>query len=152
MIRQKLQFTKDGYEKLISDLKTDTEKRKEAVVRLRTAREMGDLSENGAYKAARFELSTIDRNIRRLTYLIRIGKIIERADTDTADIGKKIILYDGEHDFEFMLVNTFESDPKNQKLSTNSPVGHAVYGKKAGENITVNSPGGVKNYKIMSIK
>lgn len=152
MIRQKLQFTKDGYEKLISDLKTDTEKRKEAVVRLRTAREMGDLSENGAYKAARFELSTIDRNIRRLTYLIRIGKVVEITETDIAEIGRKIILNDGEREFSFMLVNTFESDPKNQKLSTNSPIGHAVYGKKAGENITVNTPGGVKNYKIMRIE
>lgn len=148
----KIPFTKDGYNKLISDLRAASEKRIEAVQRLKTAREMGDLSENGAYRAARFELSSIDREIRRLTYLIRIGKVVDGADTDIADIGKKILLKDGNREFAFTLVNTYESDPINQKLSVNSPIGIAVINKKTGDTVAVNAPNGKRIYKIVSIK
>ncbi len=68
-------FTRSGMEKIKAEKETLFAKRKGAVENLRTAREMGDLSENAAYKVARGELSAIDGRLRRLNYLIKVGRI-----------------------------------------------------------------------------
>ena len=80
-------FTKAGYEKVKQDIEYYSTKRKKAVINLKTAREMGDLSENAAYKAARFELGNIDRQLRNLNYLLRFGVVTEeiRSDRDKTD-------------------------------------------------------------------
>ena len=75
----KIPYTKEGYQKIQSDIAMYTEKRKGAVIALRTAREMGDLSENGAYKAARFELSDIDRYDHR-TVIVFLNKSIHASE------------------------------------------------------------------------
>lgn len=71
-------FTPAGFDKLKQDLKTAEERRPEIVRALTRAREMGDLSENGAYKGAKFELSDLDRKIRHLKHLIKSAKVIEK--------------------------------------------------------------------------
>ena len=71
-------FTKEGYEKLKTDLKNAEEKRPEVVATLSKARAMGDLSENGFYKGARFELNDLDRKIRHLKRLVQEGQVIQK--------------------------------------------------------------------------
>ena len=73
-----IHFTKEGFEKLKKDLKEAEEKRPVAVATLARARAMGDLSENGFYKGARFELNDLDRKIRHLTRLIKEGQVIQK--------------------------------------------------------------------------
>lgn len=86
-------FTKEGFEKLKSDLKTAEEKRPEAVIALSRAREMGDLSENGAYKGARFELSDLDRRIRHLKHLIESARVIKKSKSnDVVQFGHTVIV------------------------------------------------------------
>ena len=70
-------FTKEGFDKLKADLKSAEEKRPAAVATLSRARAMGDLSENGFYKGAKFELNDLDRKIRHLTHLIKEGQVIQ---------------------------------------------------------------------------
>ncbi len=128
-----------------------TEKRVGVVVNLRTAREMGDLSENGAYKAARFELSAIDRELRRLNFLLRFGEVVAIQYTGSIAFGSQVSITDGKKTLEFMLVDGYESDPQQKKLSLKSPIGKAVFGKKVGDRVVVTAPSGQKNYTIVSV-
>lgn len=148
---KKIQFTQAGYQKVKNDIAELTEKRVGAVANLRTAREMGDLSENGAYKAARFELSAIDRELRRLNYLLRFGEVVAIQHTGNIAFGSQVSVTDGEKILQFMLVDGYESDPQQKKLSLKSPIGKAVFGKKAGDRVMVMAPSGLKNYTIVSV-
>lgn len=148
---KKIQFTQAGYQKVKNDIDELTEKRVNAVINLRTAREMGDLSENGAYKAARFELSAIDRELRRLHYLLRFGEVVAIQHTGSIAFGSQVSVSDGEKILQFMLVDGYESDPQQKKLSLKSPIGKAVFGKKAGDRVMVMAPSGLKNYTIVSV-
>ncbi len=86
-------FTKEGYEKLKLDLKTAEEKRPEVVATLTKARNMGDLSENGFYKGAKFELNDLDRKIRHLRHLVQEGQVIRKpTNNDYVQIGHTVIL------------------------------------------------------------
>ena len=85
-------FTKEGFEKIKNDLREAEEKRPEAVATLARARAMGDLSENGFYKGARFELSDLDRKIRHLKRLIKEGLVITPANNDYVQLGHKVTL------------------------------------------------------------
>ena len=86
-------FTKEGYEQLKKDLKEAEEKRPEAVKTLARARSLGDLSENGFYKGARFELNDLDRKIRHLRHLIKEGEVIRiPTDNKTVQLGHRVIL------------------------------------------------------------
>lgn len=86
-------FTKQGFEKFKRDLDEAEKKRPEAVATLARARAMGDLSENGFYKGARFELSDLDRKIRHLKRLVEQGKVIQKpANNETVQIGHTVTL------------------------------------------------------------
>ena len=150
-IPKKIPFTKDGYQKLQADLERYAAKRKGAVINLRTARDMGDLSENAAYKAARMELSDIDRHIRRLTYLLRYGVTVEKSGNATVDFGSRVTLDNGKTKMSFELVGGYESDPKQEKLSVFSPIGKAILHKHVGDTVTVYAPAGETIYTIVKI-
>lgn len=150
--QRKIKFTKEGFEKVKKDLADLEEKRKVAVINLQKAREMGDLSENGAYKAARFELSGIDREIRLKKINLRFGEVVENVKSENLDFGNKVIVeYDGKKT-EYTLVGPQESDPRVGKLSVESPIGRALVGKKIGEEVKVNLPSGQKKYKIIKFE
>lgn len=86
-------FTEEGIEKVKKELKIAEEKRPEAVATLSKARAMGDLSENGFYKGARFELSDLDRKIRHLKHLIRSAKVIQKPKSnETIQFGHTVTL------------------------------------------------------------
>lgn len=127
------------------------EKRKSAVVNLRTAREMGDLSENAAYKVARMELSAIDARLRKLEYIIRFSKIIENVDKQRIGFDSKVKLESDGKVSEYTVVGGYESNPTQGKISHLSPIGKALFGKKAGDEISVQTPKGLTRYKIIAI-
>jgi transcription elongation factor GreA len=147
-----LQFTRPGYQALQEKHERLTQQRVSAIKSLQTAREMGDLSENGAYKAARFEVSSIDRQLRHLNYQLRFGKIITHTQSSTINFGSLVTINDGNKELTFSLVEKFESDPSKQKISLNSPLGKALFGKQTGDRIVVTSPAGIKEYTIISVR
>lgn len=86
-------FTPAGFQKIKNDLKIAEDKRPEAVATLARARAMGDLSENGFYKGARFELSELDRKIRQLRHWIANAKVIEKPkDNKVIGFGHTVVL------------------------------------------------------------
>lgn len=145
-------FTKDAYEKLKVELNRLTKLRAEVVIRLSAAREMGDLSENGAYKYAKMELGDIGRQLRLVHYQLKFGHVVtKKSDTGIIDFGSTATIKNDTREITFMLVSEFESNPAENKLSTNSPIGSAVIGKKIGDTVTISLPVGQVIYTITKV-
>lgn len=151
MKQQKIPFTPAKYEAMIEERRLILIEREAVMGRLKIAREMGDLSENGAYKYAKFELGNIGRKLRELNYLIENGEPVKKARHTTAQFGATVTLNDGERELTFLVVSEFESDPSKGMLSMKSPIGVAILGKKIGDSVDVVLPNGVKTYTVQSI-
>lgn len=145
-------FTKQGFKEIEEKLETLLTKRPEAVSVLKRAREMGDLSENGLYKAAKFELSDIDREIRNLKYLLKSAKIYSPEHNDFIQIGHKVKIKNETLEKEYLIVGEFEANPSLGKISNKSPFGYALMGKKLGEKAQIKTPNGIVEYMIISIE
>lgn len=143
-------FTNQGFEKIKREYKELILKRKDAVSTLKRAREMGDLSENGLYKAAKFELGNIDRTLRRLTHFINKG-VIASKPKGKIGIGSKITLLEKRDKKEFSIVGDFEANPSENKISHISPLGKGLLNKKAGETVEIKTPGGKRTYEVVKI-
>jgi len=144
-------FTAKGYQQVLAEKEKLLTERPEAVEHLRKAREMGDLSENGYYKASRARLSFLDARIRRVERLIRLGVIVQSSQSGVVDIGTKVKITDGQKEYEYEIVGGYESDPSKKTISHISPIGRALMGKKQNETITVQAPSGTKIYTILSV-
>lgn len=145
-------FTKEGYKKVLDERKRLLAERPSAVENLRKAREMGDLSENGYYKAARARLSFLDGQIRRIERLVRFGVVVASTGTDTIEIGNTIHLTDGEKEYTYTIVGGYESDPSKNTISHVSPLGKSLMGKKEGDNVETYAPQGLRTFTIKKIQ
>lgn len=146
-----IDLTKEYKDKLEADQKKYNKLQEEILIRVQAAREMGDLSENGAYKYAKFELGNVRRELKRINFLLRFGVIKETNNDGTADFGSMIKLKNSDREMNFMLVSEHEADPSQKKLSVDSPYGKAVIGKRVGDMIKVEAPAGVIEFEIIEI-
>lgn len=144
-------FTKQGYENLKLKLKQELAKRPEAVKQLTRGRDMGDLSENGLYKAAKQELNDIDRQIRYLKNLIKYGKIYTPANNEYVTLGHNVTIESESGRKQFLIVGEYEANPRENKISLKSPIGHNLMGRKMGEVLDIKTPKGFLRYKIINI-
>lgn len=145
-------FTAEAYAKNQVEYDRLIKLRIEVMERLKVAREMGDLSENGAYKYAKFELGDIGRRMRQLKHLLVHGYVAEiNTQHVVAEFGNTVVLKEGTKEFTFFLVSEHESDLTENKLSIDSPIGKAVIGKQAGEEAVVETPRGRVVYTIIRI-
>jgi transcription elongation factor GreA len=130
-------FTKVGFENLKIRQSELLAKREIVLVSLQRAREMGDLSENGAYTAARFELGNVDRELKRLEYHIKYGQVVSATSFDKVGFGNIVTVEINGKEYTYTLVGTNESDPKKAMISLESPIGMALLGKRVGEKAIV---------------
>ena len=123
---------------------------------LQEAREMGDLSENAEFDAARNELWTLDQMIAEMETKVSLAEVIDasKLNLDTVAIGAfvKVEDVDRKGKDEFLLVGEGESRDKVDTVSVTSPLGQALIGKKAGEVAEFQAPRGKIRYKILSFK
>jgi transcription elongation factor GreA len=152
-INHKVIMTKDGLAELKRELgDLMSVKRPEAVARLADARELGDLSENSEYAAAKQDLAFIDGRILELEEIIHGAKIVTNHPKSQIDVGCKVTLTVNGKKEEFLLVGEWEANPKEKKISHESPLGKALLGKKVGEKAEVEAPAGMVSYKILNIE
>jgi len=145
-------FTKVGYENLKTRQTELLAKREIVLVSLQRAREMGDLSENGAYTAARFELGNVDRELRRLEFNLKYGVVTPVNGTDKVGFGNLVTVEINGKEYRYTLVGTQESDPKKAMLSLESPIGMALLGKGVGEKALVVMPDRQIEYIVKKIE
>jgi len=146
-----IRFTKKGFEALKKRYEALKNSRPAAVLDLKRARDMGDLSENGYYKAARARLSEIDRNLRKFLIELKSADVIESKNNHQVGIGLTVKLSDGKGEKVFQIVGDLEADPSQKKISLLSPLGHALERKKVGDTAKITTPKGVISYKIIKI-
>lgn len=147
----RIPFTPEGYQKLIDDKNKLETSRPDAVIDLRKAREMGDLSENEYYRSARSKLSSIDANLRRLTRLLESAVVVKTQNNGFVDIGSSVTVNDGNKNYTYKIVGGFESDPSKNTISHRSPLGKALMGTKANQKVRIYVPKGVKEYTVIKV-
>ena len=154
MNKEEIYLTKEGHEKLKEEYRQLTEeKRSKVAARIKEARELGDISENAEYDAAREEQAFVEGRIVELRTLLAHAKIVE--DKKRADgyvkVGSKVRVHIDGEETEFELVGAEEADPLKNKVSHESPLGKALIGRRIGEKVEVEAPVGKIFYKILSV-
>lgn len=149
-------LTKEGFQKLQDELDyLRTAKRQEVANRLHEAMEGGELIENAEYEAAKNEQAFVEGRIQELEMLLATAKIIEdngKKKSDTVQIGSKVTIKEGNFEAEtFTIVGVAEANPRDGKISNESPIGKAILNRKVGESVKVETPGGTYNVKILKI-
>ncbi len=152
--KDEILLTAQGYAELeeeLNDLRVN--KRAENVQAIKEARSHGDLSENSEYDAARDEQAKIEARIQELEYKLEHATIIDGSDKSTVNVGCEVtILYvDDKEEDTYSIVGSLEADPFENKISNESPIGHALIGSKVGDIIAVEGPNGSYNVKVLKI-
>ncbi|MBC8332890.1 MAG: transcription elongation factor GreA [Anaerolineae bacterium] len=148
-------LTKAGKQELQTELeRLITIKRPEIARRLKSAIEMGDLSENAEYVATKEEQGFMEGRIQEIEYILANAEIIEtKGGYDIVSIGAKVTIQEDDFPEEvYHLVGSQEADPGNGRISNESPIGRALLSKKVGDTIQVETPGGKINFKILKIE
>lgn len=153
---KKIYLTKEGLKELKKEHDDLTHKRRpELIERVSQARNMGDLSENGEYIAAREELSFIDGRIEEIEEILKQVVLIDENHSKgrrVIEIGSTVtVKRDGKKE-SFTLVGEWEADPKEKKISHESPLGKALIGRQIGEKVEVAAPAGHILYTIVDVK
>jgi transcription elongation factor GreA len=156
MANERIPMTREGYDKLKADLERMQQvEMVELTKRIATAREMGDLSENAEYHAAREDQGMLQARIDALKDKLARAQIVERSTLpdDTVVFGTRVVIKDldsGEEEI-YDLVGPGQEDYDNNKILTTSPRGQALLGKKRGDIAVIKVPRGNLRYQVLDI-
>ncbi len=157
MSEKEVLLTPAGLKKLEDELEQlKSVKRREVAERIKVAISYGDISENSEYEDAKNEQAFVEGRIITLEKMLRNARIINEDDVDTGvvSIGSTVRLRDVafKEDVEYLIVGSAESDPTDNKISNESPVGRALLGKSVGSLVEVSVPAGTIRYKVLEIR
>ena len=146
--------SRDGLEKLGAELENlRTNVRPGVIARVKAARELGDLKENGDYEYARKEQSFVEGRIQALEGMIRNAQVVDdSAPTETVRLGSTVLVESQGEELTFLLVGPAEADPASGRISNASPVGGTLLGAKAGDLVTVRIPAGSVTYRVLDVR
>ena len=136
----------------------ETDKAKEVAEQIKEARSFGDLSENSEYDEAKTEQGKLYSKIAELKVLIENAEIVDNIETDVpkdaVTLGSIVCVRDVEDGFEetYEIVGSQEANPREGRISDDSPVGRGLRGHKAGETVSINAPAGELKFEILSVQ
>ena len=151
-------LTKEGYQKLADELEfLRVTKRQEVANRLHEAMEGGELIENAEYEAAKNEQAFVEGRIQELEMILASARVIEEKKKkdkgDLVQVGSKVtIKEDGSKPEQYSIVGAAEANPREGKISNESPIGKAILNHRAGEEVNVEAPGGTFKVKIVKVE
>ena len=152
----KVPMTAEGHSAMMDEVKhLKTVERPRIIKAIEEARSHGDLSENAEYHAAKEQQGWTEARVAELEDKLSRAEIIDisKLSGDTVMFGAKVTLIDEETDDKtvYQIVGEFEADVKKGKISVSSPIARAIIGKKKGDSVEVNTPGGGKSYEIAKV-
>lgn len=151
-MKKLFRLTKDGVDILQQELDGLKGKRSDIAEAIRSARELGDLSENAEYQSALAEKDRTEARISEIENILQSVEIIKRPRGDSkVQIGSRVKLKGGSKTKEFQVVGTVEADPLSGKISDESPIGRALLGQKVGDKVEIKTPAETATYKIVEI-
>ncbi len=150
-------YTREGLEKLKNELATlKTKGRADMARQIAEARDKGDLSENAEYDAAKDAQGLLEAKIAQLEDVLSNARLLDesRVDTDSVSILSKVTIRNRRNNMQvtYTLVSEEEADLKAGKISTLSPIGKGLLGKKKGEIATIKTPAGEMEFEVLSIE
>jgi transcription elongation factor GreA len=149
------QITPEGLAALREEIEDlETRGRAEMAVRIKAARELGDLKENAEYHIAKDDQAHLETKILRLNQRLRAARVVERSEAaDVVAFGSTVTVVDDSSGCElvFTLVGATEADLKTGRLSAESPVARALVGARAGQTVAVETPGGSRSYTVKHV-
>lgn len=148
MIKKNISLTAEGKKELENELNELIKGRPAIAEKIATARAFGDLSENEEYSSARNEQKMAESRILEIQDILKNAKVIRGGKRDKAVLGATVTLEMGGRKMEYTLVGPTEANPLEGKISNESPIGKAVFGRKAGDTFEFNG----KKVKIIGIK
>ena len=154
-MEEKTYITKENKEELMQELEMRRSvKRQEIKDQLEFAKSLGDLSENAEYHQAREDQGRNEDRISEIEHLLQNAEVVSKSKHGQVDIGAKVtITKKGDKEgIEYIIVGGEEADIAEKKISYLSPIGAAIFGKNAGETVTVDTPKGQVSYSIISIR
>jgi transcription elongation factor GreA len=156
MPMEKIPMTRGGFDALDVELRTLKSVERPAVIRaIAEAREHGDLSENAEYHSAREKQSFIEGRIKELEGLLSLAEVIDPTKlSGSIKFGATVVLVDEDTDEErkYQIVGESEADIERGLLNIRSPLARALIGKDAGDSVEVKTPGGDRNYEVVSVR
>ena len=151
-MKKHYQITLDGKKELEQELAALKARRGAIAEKISDARDFGDLSENAEYDAAREEQGLLETRIAEIEDIINNADIIKASRKTTIDLGSRVELKTGGKAVNYIIVGPVEANPLEGKISNESPIGMALYGKKVGDSAVITTPKGSVTYKIAQIK
>ena len=152
-MKKEILMTQDGLDKLTKELAELSDvRRPEIINRIKTAKELGDLSENAEYVSAKEDQSFVEGRIQEIEQTLKYVKVVKGGNADIVGIGSAVeVEIEGDID-NYEIVGATESDPAKGKISIDSPVGQALLGHKVKDVVSVQTPDGAVSYKILIVK
>lgn len=149
-------LTRDAYQTLQQKLDYyKTHHRKEVALRIKQAKEFGEIGENSEYEDAKSEQAFIEGEILRLENILKSARILDEKEIpkDEVSLGSTVLIKNlaTKKEEEYTIVGTFESNPSRGYISNESPVGSALIGSRKGETLEVKVPRGVNKYQVVKI-
>lgn len=150
-------MTEEGFNNYKAKLqRLKTEERQKIALRIRQAKEFGDISDNAEYESAKSDQAFVEGEIIQLERLLQRAQIIDRNEltTDEVHLGSTVELQDeaSKELYKVTLVGTTEADIEKRRISNESPIGAAIIDKKLGSVVSVKTPRGQYKYKIVKIE
>lgn len=154
METQNVFLTSDGREQVLSQLELlRTVGRTRVAQYLHEAKESGDVIDNAAYDEAKNEQARLEGRILELEQLLANAKLISKIQTDVVTLGSVVhVRNSDEREYRYTIVGSYEAKPSAGMISNESPVGKALLGHKIGDLVFASTPGGVKEYTILTIE
>jgi transcription elongation factor GreA len=151
---QQTYLTPEGAAKLKAELAELTGPRREELAqRLRSAIQMGDLSENADYHKAKEDQAFLEGRIQEIEAVLRTAIIVEKTRSDIVTVGSKVTVQEDNFDPEvYYVVGAKEADPRKSKISNESPIGKALMEHRVGDVVEAEAPDGKIRFKILKIE
>lgn len=150
-MRKLFRLTQAGADELKAERESLIGRRSEIADAIRTARELGDLSENAEYQAARADQERNDNRVSEIDTILNNLEVIKKSTGSKVQLGSVVTLKGAKNSKEFQVVGTVEADPLNGKISDESPIGQALIGKKVGEEVEIKTPAETTTYTVAAI-
>lgn len=150
-------LTPEGLQKVKDELEyLKTKRRREVANMIAEAKAEGDISENAGYDEAKTQQGFVEGRIRELENVVKNAKVIEEENGNKGAValGRTVVVQEEGTDFEekYAIVGSLEADPANGRISNESPMGKALMGKKKGQKVTVETPGGEITFEIVRVQ
>ena len=151
---QQIYLTPEGEAKLKAELAELTgHRREELAQRLRSAIQMGDLSENADYHKAKEDQAFLEGRIQEIEAVLRTAVIVEKRYSDTVTVGSSVTIQEDNFTPEtYHMVGAKEADPRNGKISNESPIGKALMDHRVGDIVETDTPDGKIKFKILKVE